>query len=52
MPTSPDWGWSWTIAAYVVTWAVLLGYTRYVGSRSAHAHEALEREARREEARS
>lgn len=52
MPTSPDWGWSWTIAAYAVSWAVFLGYARYVSARSRVAHDALERETRRAEARS
>ena len=51
MPTSPDWGWSWTIAAYAVSWAVFLGYARYVSARSRTACEALHREARRQEDR-
>ena len=45
MPTSPEWGWSWTIAAYAVSWAVFLGYARYLASRSSAAHAALQREA-------
>lgn len=49
MNTSPDWGWSWTIAAYAVSWAVLVMYARYVIARSRTAHEALGREARRTE---
>lgn len=49
MNTSPDWGWSWTIAAYAVSWAVLILYARYVGARARTAHEALVRDARREE---
>lgn len=45
MQMSADWGWSWTIAAYAVSWAVLLGYAHYVRTRSRVAFEALEREA-------
>ena len=45
MPTSPEWGWSWTIAAYAVSWTVFLGYARYLSSRSTAAHAALQREA-------
>lgn len=45
MPTSPEWGWSWTIAAYAVSWIVFLGYARYLASRSAAAHAALQRES-------
>lgn len=52
MPTSAEWGLSWTIAAYAVSWAVLIGYTRYVNSRSKTAHEALLRESQRPEVRS
>ena len=52
MPTSAEWGMNWTVAAYVVSWAVLIGYTRYVHARSRTAHEALQREARRTEVRS
>lgn len=47
MQGTPDWGWSWTIAAYVVSWAVFIGYGRYVGARSRGAREALERETQR-----
>ena len=51
MANGPDWGWSWTIAAYAVTWIVILGYARYVGARSRHAHDMLRREAGRTEDR-
>lgn len=47
MQMTPDWGMSWTVAAYVVSWAVLLGYARYVRSRTRVAREALQREAAR-----
>lgn len=46
MAVSPEWGWSWTIAAYAVSWAVFLGYARYVTARSRTALEALRRETR------
>ena len=45
MPTSPDWGWSWVVAAYAVSWAVLVGYARYLGARSRAAHESLRHDA-------
>ncbi|MBA3889144.1 MAG: hypothetical protein H0X64_01300 [Gemmatimonadaceae bacterium] len=44
MQMSADWGWSWTIAAYVVSWTVFLGYAHYVRTRSRVALEALQRE--------
>jgi hypothetical protein len=47
MQMSPDWGMSWTIAAYAVSWVVLLGYAQYVRSRTRAAREALQREAGR-----
>ena len=46
MQMSQEWGWSWTIAAYVVSWAVFIGYARYVVARSREAREALARESR------
>lgn len=52
MATSPDWGHGWTVAAYAVSWVVLIAYARYVGARSRSAHEALLREAHRAEVRS
>lgn len=52
MATSPDWGLGWTVAAYAVSWIVIVGYTRYVHARSRSAHDALLREAARQEARS
>jgi hypothetical protein len=47
MQMSPDWGMSWTVAAYAVSWVVLLGYAQYVRSRTRGAREALQREAAR-----
>ena len=47
MPTNSDWGMGWAIAAYAITWLVLILYARYVSSRSKSAQDALEREARR-----
>lgn len=44
MPTTSDWGMSWAILAYAVSWVVLLGYNRYVNSRVDRAREALARE--------
>ena len=49
MQMTPDWGMSWTVAAYAVSWVVLVMYARYVIARSRTAHEALGREARRTE---
>ena len=47
MQMSPEWGMSWTVAAYAVSWVVLLGYARYVRSRTQAAREALQREVAR-----
>lgn len=47
MQTSAEWGWSWTIAAYAVSWAVFIAYARYVGARSRAAHMSLQREMTR-----
>lgn len=47
MQMTPEWGMSWTVAAYAVSWVVLLGYALYVRSRTRTAREALQREAAR-----
>ena len=47
MQMSPEWGMSWTVAAYAVSWIVLLAYAGYVRSRTRTAREALEREVAR-----
>jgi hypothetical protein len=35
--------WQWVVAAYVITWAVVIGYLVYVNGRwrRARAHEGL-----------
>lgn len=45
MQMTSDWGMSWTVAAYAVSWVVLLGYAQYVRTRTRAAREALQREA-------
>lgn len=47
MQMTPEWGMSWTVAAYAVSWLVLLGYAQYVRSRTQAAREALQREVAR-----
>lgn len=47
MQMTPEWGMSWTVAAYAVSWMVLLGYAQYVRSRTRAAREALQREVAR-----
>ncbi len=44
MPHGSDWGMGWALLAYGVSWAVMIGYLRYVNSRVGRAHEALARE--------